>query len=91
MLLFAMEIFKRVLTRSKKCGTTFNIQNNSVFKIFIVCFSLSAKFLDDMNFISIEDLAYLDDSDSKLIKILEYSILNDVLNWKVINLKRVDS
>jgi hypothetical protein len=90
-LLYSMELFRKVLDNAEQTGTTFNMANDSLFKIYIVCFFIANKFVDEMHYISADDLSYIAHTSEKVIKSLEIALLNDVLGWKLLDLKNRDS
>ena len=89
-LLFSVDLIKRVFKNSKKHATLFSIKNNSIFKMFVICFSLANKFTEERTFISMEDIAYMAETQVEMVKALERTLLFNVFKWRIIELKNVD-
>lgn len=89
-LMFSMELFRKVLNHAEKTDTQFSMKNDSLFKIYMVCFFIGNKFVDEMHYISAEDLAYIAHTSEKVIKSLEIALLSDVLGWNILNLRQCD-
>jgi hypothetical protein len=90
-LMFSMELYRKVLKNATATGTEFNRMNDSLFKIFVVCFFIANKFVDEMHYISADDLAYMAHTKESVVKSLEIALLNDVLGWSMLDLKKKDS
>jgi hypothetical protein len=89
-LLYTVELFRLVLAKAEQADVAFSQEQDSIFKVFMTCFFISTKFNDEVNYISIEDLAYIAHSQVRSIKAVELVILKDVLDWKLVSLKEVD-
>ena len=62
-----------------------------LFTVYIGCYLIATKFIDEKSYVSIKDLAFMAHSTEKRIKIIEKALLEDFLDWKVLNLKSIDS
>jgi len=58
-LLIAVELFRKVLVHSDQSDSGFDLRKDSLFKVFIVCYFIAIKYMDEFNFITASDAAYL--------------------------------
>jgi hypothetical protein len=90
LLLFSMSLFQKVLKNADAAEILFSLKNDSIFKIFLVCFFLANKFTDELRFISASDMAYMAHSSESFVKSLEIALLNDILGWRLLELRKIN-
>lgn len=89
-LLIAVELFRKVLVHSDQSDSGFDLRKDSLFKVFIVCYFIAIKYMDEFNFITASDAAYLWYSSEKTFLQLEVAILDEILDWKLVDLSSKD-
>jgi hypothetical protein len=89
LLLFSMSLFQKVLKNAEEADILFSMKNDSIFKIFQVCFFLANKFTDELRFISAADMAYMAHTTEAFVKSLEIALLNDILGWRLLELRKI--
>lgn len=89
--MIAVELFRKVLVHSEQNGTIYELKQDPLFKIFVVCFFIANKYMDDINFITLSDAAYLCYSSENTVKLLEIALLDEILDWNLLDLKEKNS
>lgn len=55
-----------------------------------MCYIIANKYMDEINFITAPDAAYLCYSSEKTLHSLELAILDQILDWRLVDLKSKD-